>query len=162
VREETDLCGCCDLHPALKPDFKNKSDKKKGANHMLKKLLGAAAVAATAYAVMPAHAARVGIGCSGANLEKTESAVEAMADGPARFMAQREMAQAQEALLNGQMRVCAMHLTRAMQAGSLSQAPYAPAQGAFGYADTLAQAPADARRPPAQPQGQWKPVQSAQ
>ena len=38
---------------------------------MLKKLLGAVAIAAVAYAVVPAHAAKMGGGCSSANLTKT-------------------------------------------------------------------------------------------
>ena len=85
---------------------------------MLKKLLGAAAMAVSAYAFVPAHAAHVVMGCSGENQAKVESAVEAMADGPAKFTAEREIAQAQDALLNGQMRGCAMHLSRAMHAGA--------------------------------------------
>ena len=101
---------------------------------MLKKLLGAAAMAASVYAFVPAHAAHFGIGCTGENQAKTESAVEAMADGPGKFMAQREIAQAQDAMLNGNMNGCAMHLTRAMQTGSLTPAP---------YANALAQAPAE-------------------
>ena len=63
---------------------------------MIKKLLGAVAVAAIACAFVPAQAARVGVGCSGENLGKTEGAVEGMADGPAKGMAQREIAQAQD------------------------------------------------------------------
>lgn len=50
------------------------------------------------------------------------------ADGPGKFMAQREVAQAQDAMLNGKMNGCAMHLGRAMQAGSLTQALYGNAQ----------------------------------
>ena len=48
---------------------------------MLNKLLAAAAMAAIAYAVVPANAAHVSAGCSGANLTKTEASIEAMADG---------------------------------------------------------------------------------
>ena len=40
---------------------------------MLNKLLAAAAMAAIAYAVVPANAAQVSAGCSGPNLAKTES-----------------------------------------------------------------------------------------
>ena len=49
---------------------------------MLRKLLGAAAMAASAFAFVPAHAAhvhhavRVGIGCSGDNFAKAEGGVE--------------------------------------------------------------------------------------
>jgi hypothetical protein len=49
-------------------------------------------------------------------------------------VAQSEVAQAQDAMLNGKMSGCAMHLGRAMHAGSLTQAP---------YANTMAQAPAE-------------------
>jgi hypothetical protein len=130
-----------------------KQKGRKGSN-MLKKLLSAAAMAASVYAFVPAHAAHYGIGCSGENQARTEGAVEAMADGPGKFMAQREIAQAQDAMLNGNMSGCAMHLTRAMQTGSLTQAP---------YANALAQAPADTTQPaPSQPQARWSPLKSAQ
>jgi hypothetical protein len=56
-------------------------------------------------------------GCSGENLSKTESMIEAMADGGGKIMAQKEVAQAQDAMLNGKMGVCAAHLTKAMHAG---------------------------------------------
>ena len=85
---------------------------------MLNKLLGAAAMAAVAYAVVPASAAKMA-GCSGENLSKTESMIETMADGPGKMMAQKEVAQAQDAMLNGKMGACAMHLTRAMQSGMM-------------------------------------------
>jgi len=96
---------------------------------MLKKLFGVAAMAAIACAVVPAHAANT-MSCSGANLEKTESATEVMAVGPGKFAAEREIAQAQEALLGGNMRSCAMHLSRAShpdQWGTITPAPVAPA-----------------------------------
>ena len=84
---------------------------------MLKKLLAAAAVAAIAYAASPANAAKVSAGCSGENLSKTESMVEAMADGDAKIAAQKEMAAAQDAMLAGKMGVCAAHLSKAMHVG---------------------------------------------
>jgi hypothetical protein len=83
---------------------------------MRNKLLGAAALAAIIGAVMPAHAARIGLGCSGANLEKTETAIEAMADGDSKYTAQKEIAQAQEALLSGKSGACGAHLSKAAQA----------------------------------------------
>jgi hypothetical protein len=57
---------------------------------MLRKLLGAAAMAATAYAFVPAYAAHVhvGVGCSSENLAKAEGGVETMADGPGKLMAE--------------------------------------------------------------------------
>ena len=57
-------------YPAMKPDMKSKKGRE-GSNMLKKllgaaeKLLGAAAMAASAYAFVPAHAAQVGIGCSG-------------------------------------------------------------------------------------------------
>jgi hypothetical protein len=124
---------------------------------MLRKLLGAAAMAASVYAFVPAHAAHLGIGCSGDNQAKTEGAVETMADGPGKFMAQREIAQAQDAMLNGNMGGCAMHLGRAMQTGSVTQAQYAP------YPNALAQAPTETtQQAPLQPRSGRKPSPAAQ
>jgi hypothetical protein len=85
-------------------------------SNMIKKLLGAAAMAAIAYAVVPASAAKMA-GCSGENLSKAESMIDAMADGEGKITAQREIAQAQDALLGGKMGACAMHLNKAMHVG---------------------------------------------
>lgn len=125
---------------------------------MLKKLFTAAAMAAFAYTVVPASAvvaasAAKTASCSGENLEKTESATEAMADGAGKIAAQQEVAQAQEALLGGKMGACAMHLSRAMHAGTMSEGP---------YAGTMNQAPADTTiEAPHQSQWSWKPLQPA-
>jgi hypothetical protein len=128
------------------------NEGRKGSN-MVKKLLGAAAMAASVYAFVPAHAAHLGIGCSGEDQARTEGAVEAMVDGPGKFTAQREVAQAQDAMLKGNMGGCAMHLSRAMNAGSVTQAP---------YANTMAQAPAQTtQQAPSQPQWGWKPMKAA-
>ncbi|MGJ4953233.1 hypothetical protein [Bradyrhizobium sp. HKCCYLS20291] len=87
---------------------------------MTTKLLGAALVTVAIFAFGPAQAARMhGAGCSGANLEKTETAVEAMADGDARWEAQKQVAAAQDALLAGRMGACSMHLTKAMHVGMM-------------------------------------------
>jgi hypothetical protein len=84
---------------------------------MIKKLLGAAALFALTMSVMPANAAKMhGIGCSGPNLEKTETAIEAMADGDSKFVAEKEIAAAQEALLSGKSGACTQHLSKAAQA----------------------------------------------
>jgi len=83
---------------------------------MLKKLLGAAAMAAVAYAVVPAHAAKMGGGCSSANLARTEATIDTMVDGDNKIMAQKEIAMAQDAMLNGKMGACGMHLSKAMHA----------------------------------------------
>ncbi|MFB6453440.1 hypothetical protein [Bradyrhizobium tunisiense] len=82
------------------------------------KLLGVIAIAAVAFAVAPAQAAKraaVG-GCSSANLEKTETEIENMADGDGKLVAQKEIAAAQDSLLNGKMGACGAHLNKAMQA----------------------------------------------
>ena len=81
---------------------------------MRNKLLAAAAVAAMVTAIVPAQAAKMGIGCNGSNLAKTESGIDTMADGPAKLEAEKEMAMAQDAMLNGKMSACSMHLTKIM------------------------------------------------
>jgi len=84
---------------------------------MMRKLLGAAAVAAVVFATAPAFAAKTGGGgCSGPNLEKVESTLDAIADGDNKLVADKEIAEAQTALLAGKMGVCATHLAKAMQA----------------------------------------------
>ena len=85
---------------------------------MLNKLIAAAAIAAIAYAIAPANAAKVNAGCSGPNLEKTETAIEAMADGEGKIVAQKEIALAQDAMLSGKMGVCGAHLSKAMHIGT--------------------------------------------
>jgi hypothetical protein len=92
--------------------------KQKMESNMLNKLLVAAAMAAVAYATCPANAAKVSAGCSGGNLTKAESQIEAMADGEGKMVAQKEVAAAQEAMLNGKMGACAAHLGKAMQAST--------------------------------------------
>jgi hypothetical protein len=87
--------------------------QKEKESNMLKKLLGVAAVAAVAYAFAPAQAAHMGGACSSANLAKTESAIETMADGEHKMAAQKEIAAAQDAMLNGK-GSCAAHLSKAM------------------------------------------------
>lgn len=118
--------------PAMMPVLKGKE------SNMINKLLGAAAMAAILYGTAPASAAtRVLASCSGDSFAKTESTIDDMADVPAKFVAQREIAQAQAAMLDGKMGACAMHLSRAMHAGTMAQAPYqAP------YGGTMGQAPA--------------------
>jgi hypothetical protein len=99
-------------HPAMMRDlFEQESN-------MSNKLLGAAAMAALIFAVAPASAASMR-GCSGTNLTKTESAIEAMADGEGKTAAQKQVAQAQEAMLKGNMGECASHLSKAMHAGMM-------------------------------------------
>ena len=85
---------------------------------MLNKVLAAAAVAAIVCSAVPASAAKLA-GCSGENLAKTESMVETMADGEGKIVAQKEVAQAQDAMLNGKMGACAAHLSKAMHAGAM-------------------------------------------
>ena len=83
---------------------------------MLNRLIVAAAVAAFAYAAVPANAAKVSADYSGNNLSKTESTVETMADGEAKIAAQKEISAAQDAMLAGKMGACAAHLGKAMHA----------------------------------------------
>lgn len=85
---------------------------------MLKKLLAATAMAAMAYAIVPANAAKVSVGCSGDNLGKTETMIENMAEGPGKITAQKEIAAAQDAMLSGKMGACASHLSKAMHEGA--------------------------------------------
>jgi hypothetical protein len=87
---------------------------------MINKLLGAAAMAAIILGVAPVSAARMA-GCSGESFAKVESMVEAMADGPGKFMAQKEVAQAQDAMLTGKMGACSAHLSKAMHSGAINQ-----------------------------------------
>ena len=82
----------------------------------MKMYLGAAALAVVAFAVQPADAAKMMGGCSGTNLSKTETMIETMAEGPAKIMAQQEIATAQTAMLDGKMGQCAVHLNKAMHA----------------------------------------------
>jgi hypothetical protein len=88
---------------------------------MIKKLLGAAAMAAIAYSAVPAQAAKMGAGCSGANLAKTESMIENMADGDSKMAAQKEMSMAQDAMLGGKMGACGAHLGKAMHDASMTK-----------------------------------------
>ena len=75
-------------------------------------------MAAIAYAIAPANAARINAGCTGPNLEKTETAIEAMADGESKIAAQKEIALAQDAMLSGKMGACGAHLSKAMRVGT--------------------------------------------
>jgi hypothetical protein len=149
---------CCSVSGNETGYEKQKETRQKTKeSNMLRKLLGVAAMAASTYAFVPAHAAQIGFGCSGEDQARVEGTVETMADGPGKFTAQREVAQAQDAMLNGNMRGCAMHLGRAMNAGSATQAP---------YANTLAQAPAETtpettQQAPSQSQWGWKPMKGA-
>ena len=52
---------------------------------------------------------------------KTQSVIETMADGQGKIVAQREVAQAQDALLGGKMGACGAHLTNAMHAGGMTK-----------------------------------------
>jgi hypothetical protein len=74
-------------------------------------------MAAVAFAVVPVSAAKMA-GCSGDNMMKTESMIETMADGEGKITAQKEVAQAQTAMLDGKMGACGMHLTKAMHVGT--------------------------------------------
>jgi hypothetical protein len=63
----------------------------------------------------------VSAGCSGPNLTKTEASIEAMADGEGKFAAQKEIALAQDAMLNGKMGACGMHLSKAIHDAGMAK-----------------------------------------
>jgi hypothetical protein len=98
-------------------EFGNNVDSasRRGRN-MTNHMFGAAVLAAVVSIAIPAHAAKMG-GCSSPNLEKTEAMIENMADGDGKMTAQKEVALAQDALLNGKMGACGMHLNKAVHAG---------------------------------------------
>ena len=100
--------------PAMSPVLSQEQEKE---SNIMTKLLGVIAIAAVAFAIAPAQAAKHSMGgCSGANLEKTETAIEAMPDGDVKFVAENEITAAQDELLNGKTGVCGAHLNKAMQA----------------------------------------------
>jgi hypothetical protein len=147
----------------MMPDSKTKKGRT-----MLRKLVSAAAMAASAFAFVPAHAAHVhharvhhavhvGVGCSGDNFAKAEGGVETMADGPAKFAAEREIAQAQDAMLSGQMSGCAMHLGEALRAESGTQTPYPETMAPAPFASTAE----TTQVAPQQPQFNWTPMKGA-
>ena len=130
---------------------------------MLRKLLVVAAMAATAYSFVPAyaahhHAAHIGVGCSGDTFAKAEGEVETMADGPGKYVAEREIAAAQDAMLSGKMGGCAMHLSQALRAESGAQAPY---QGMIAPAPFATPAMQPPEATPSQPQANWQPMKGA-
>jgi hypothetical protein len=84
---------------------------------MTSHFFGATILAAAVAIAVPAHAAKMGGGCSSPNLEKTETVIENMADGDGKWAAQKEVALAQDAMLNGKMGACGMHLSKAMHMG---------------------------------------------
>jgi hypothetical protein len=148
--------------PAMLPDRK----KQKGRT-MLKKLLGAAAMAATAFAFVPAQAAHhhvahvVGVGCSGDNFAKAEGEVEVMADSPNKFMAEREIAEAQDAMLSGKVAGCSMHLSQALRDES-SPSPYQGMMTPGPFVNTGAQAQTEpAPEASSQRPSNWTPMKGA-
>ncbi|WP_407189740.1 hypothetical protein [Bradyrhizobium centrosematis] len=102
-------------NPAMPPGLSQEEQEKE--SNVMTKLLGVIAIATAALAIAPAQAAKHAMGgCSSANLEKTETAIENMADGDSKFVAQKEIAAAQDSLLNGKMAACGAHLNKAMHA----------------------------------------------
>jgi hypothetical protein len=96
--------------PAMMPDCFE------GESNMIKKLLGAAAMAAVVFAVVPASAAKMA-GCSGDNMMNVENQVEAMADGDIKTMGRKEIVAAQTEMLAGHMGACSVHLNKAAHIG---------------------------------------------
>ena len=76
-------------------------------------------MAAVIFTIAPASAAHMGAGCNGATFGKTEGMIDTMADGEGKMMAQKEIAAAQTAMLDGKMGACAMHLNKAMHVGMM-------------------------------------------
>ena len=77
-------------------------------------------MAAIACSFVPVQAAKMsGGGCSGANLAKTETMIETMADGESKLTAQKEISAAQDAMLSGKMGACGMHLSKTMHQRAL-------------------------------------------
>jgi hypothetical protein len=89
-----------------------------GESNMIKKLLGAAAMAVVVFAVAPASAAKM-TGCSGDNMMNVENQVEALADGDVKNVARKEMVSAQTEMLAGHMGACSSHLSKAAHAGMM-------------------------------------------
>jgi hypothetical protein len=87
-------------------------------SNMIKKLLGAAAMAAVVFAVAPASAAKMA-GCSGENMMNVDNTVEAMADGDAKTVARKEIVAAQAAMLDGHMGACSVHISKAAHIGMM-------------------------------------------
>jgi hypothetical protein len=86
----------------------------------MNKLLGAAAMAAVVvFAVAPASAAKHAMGCGSDNQANVENMVEAMPDGDSKTMARKEIVEAQNALLDGHMGACGMHLNKAEHIGAM-------------------------------------------
>ena len=77
-------------------------------------------MAAAICSTVPASAAKMA-GCSGENLSKTESMIETMSGGQGKIMPQKEVAQAQDAMLSGKMGACAVHVTKAMHVGGMTK-----------------------------------------
>jgi hypothetical protein len=83
-------------------------------------LFAVAAASAVLMMVEPASAATMG-GCSSANLTKTQTMVEKMADGPQKAMMEREVGMANDAIAKGNMRACAMHISHVARMGTMGQ-----------------------------------------
>ena len=79
-------------------------------------VLPVAALAAIAFATLPASAAKMqAVGCSGDSIAKAEATVDAMPDTDAnKQTGYKEMTDANEALVSGKMGECAMHLDKVM------------------------------------------------
>jgi hypothetical protein len=135
---------------------------------MLKKLLGAAAMAATAYAFVPAQrrtsiTPRASVSDVAATTSLKRKAGSRLWPTARRsFVAEREIAQAQDAMLSGIMSGCSMHLSRALRAESVAQTPY---RGRWAWLRSQVQprtAPAlTTQGAPPQPQFNWTPLQGA-
>jgi hypothetical protein len=80
-------------------------------------LIAAAAIGILAMASTPSNAAMMG--CSGDNMMKANNSLAAVADGPNKMMAYKEISMAQSDMLKGNMRGCTMHMNKAMKMGMM-------------------------------------------
>jgi hypothetical protein len=82
-------------------------------------VLSAAALAIIVFAVAPASAAKVkAVGCSADSIAKAASIVDGLPDTDAnKLVGHKEMTDANQALVNGKMGECAMHVNKVMHMG---------------------------------------------
>ena len=79
-------------------------------------MIAIAALGGLMIATAPASAAKM-MSCNGADLQKVNAMMPAMADGPNKMTMVKEMAATNTAMSKGDMKGCAMHLNMAAKAG---------------------------------------------
>ena len=81
----------------------------------MKSMIALAALGGLLLTTAPASASKMS--CNGADLQKVNAMMPAMADGPNKTTMVKEMAAANTAMSKGDMKGCAMHLNMAAKAG---------------------------------------------